>query len=123
MVRRDECSLHVDTNILLTPLAEKCSEPFSRFNATGRGEPASARCCASALSLRDFKSLCGKRATWLPTARSVERAVSFGGAKYFESDLMTTQCPTLVSMGEVRGYMHRRRGRRSVLSIACIRYC
>ena len=35
--RHDQCDLHTTTNILLTPLAAKCSQPFApaTFDATG----------------------------------------------------------------------------------------
>lgn len=45
---------------LATPLAAKCSTPFTpaMFDAGGNlVTPATARCCASALTLAEFKSL------------------------------------------------------------------
>jgi len=54
--RHAQCDLHTTTNILATPLAAKCSEPFTPADpATGR--EASAKCCASDLTLAEFRTL------------------------------------------------------------------
>ena len=48
--RHSQCDLHTTTNILATPLAEKCTVPFSpaEFDEDGnRVKSASARCCTS----------------------------------------------------------------------------
>lgn len=61
--RHSQCDLHTTTNILETPLAAKCSKPFSpaEFDATGKLiKAASAQCCTSDLTLAEFKSLRGK---------------------------------------------------------------
>ena len=62
--RHSQCDLHTTTNILQTPLAAKCSEPFQPAEydpATGEMlRPASARCCTSDISLAEFKTLKGK---------------------------------------------------------------
>src|SRR5262249_56687887 len=58
--RHDQCDLHTTTNILTTPLAAQCTQPFSpaQFDASGNlTKPASALCCTSDLSLDQFKSL------------------------------------------------------------------
>ncbi len=55
--RHSQCDLHTTTNILLTDLAAKCSEPFT---PAANGKPASAKCCTSDLTLREFKTLQGK---------------------------------------------------------------
>jgi len=76
--RHDQCDLHTTTNILATPLAAKCSEPFSPFDpanidpATGAPYPARARCCASDLTLAEFRTLRGKMDAFDPRARTVE---------------------------------------------------
>jgi glycerophosphoryl diester phosphodiesterase len=64
--RHTECDLHTTTNILAVPeLAASCREPFqpARFDTKNgrRLSPATARCCASDLSLEEFLSLRGKR--------------------------------------------------------------
>ena len=45
--RHDQCDLHTTTNILLTPLASKCSVPFSpaEFDAAGRRTKAATALC------------------------------------------------------------------------------
>ena len=54
--RHDQCDLHQTTNILLTPLAKKCRQPFSPATATS---PAEAMCCSSDITLDEFQSLKG----------------------------------------------------------------
>jgi glycerophosphoryl diester phosphodiesterase len=58
--RHAQCDLHTTTDILTRPeLAAKCSEGFSPADpATGR--KASAKCCASDLTLAEFRTLRGK---------------------------------------------------------------
>ncbi len=73
--RHAQCDLHTTTNILATPLAEKCSVPFTpaEFDDEGnRISPATARCCASALTLEEFKSLEGKMDARDANATTVE---------------------------------------------------
>jgi glycerophosphoryl diester phosphodiesterase len=73
--RHSQCDLHTTTDILLTPLASRCTAPFApaRFGEDGRVEtPASARCCTSDLTLEEFKSLKGRRDVANPGARTVE---------------------------------------------------
>ena len=58
--RHSQCDLHTTTNILAMPaLAAKCSQPFSPYDPV-TGKPASAVCCASDITLAEFKSLQGK---------------------------------------------------------------
>ncbi|WP_390591766.1 glycerophosphodiester phosphodiesterase family protein [Simiduia litorea] len=62
--RHSQCDLHYTTNILETPLANKCSQPFSPAEydpETGALiKAASAQCCTSDISLAEFKTLKGK---------------------------------------------------------------
>lgn len=61
--RHSQCDLHTTTNILATPLADKCSEPFQPAVYDAQGNlvtPASARCCTSDITLAEFKTLKGK---------------------------------------------------------------
>lgn len=55
--RHAQNDLHTTTNILATPLAQKCTRPFAP--AAG-DKPASAECRASDITLAEFKSLRGK---------------------------------------------------------------
>jgi glycerophosphoryl diester phosphodiesterase len=62
--RHSQCDLHTTTNILATPLAEKCTQNFQpAVYDPQSGEmisPASALCCTSDITLAEFKSLKGK---------------------------------------------------------------
>ncbi|MCG7972950.1 MAG: glycerophosphodiester phosphodiesterase [Candidatus Thiodiazotropha taylori] len=74
--RHSQCDLHTTTNILATPLAAKCSQPFvpAEIDPT-TGEvitPASARCCTSDITLQEFKTLKGKMDAADRSATSVE---------------------------------------------------
>ena len=55
--RHSQCDLHRTTNILETPLAERCRVPFEP--ATDEAD-AQVECCASDITLTEFKSLCGR---------------------------------------------------------------
>ncbi len=74
--RHSQCDLHTTTNILATPLAEKCSQNFqpAQYDPTS-GEmisPASAMCCTSDITLEEFKSLKGKMDAADPSATTLE---------------------------------------------------
>jgi glycerophosphoryl diester phosphodiesterase len=74
--RHAQCDLHTTTNILATPLAAKCDVPFTpaTFNPDGSlRTAATARCCASALTLAEFKSLRGKMDDFDPRAATPEQ--------------------------------------------------
>jgi len=83
--RHSQCDLHTTTNILATPLASKCSQPFTPFDAAS-GRDASARCCTSDITLSEFKSLCGKMDGFNPKASSPQEYV---GADACSGALMT----------------------------------
>jgi glycerophosphoryl diester phosphodiesterase len=74
--RHSQCDLHTTTNILATPLAEKCTQNFQPAEydpATGEMiSPASAMCCTSDITLDEFKSLKGKMDAADNTATTVE---------------------------------------------------
>ena len=55
--RHSQCDLHTTTNILATPLAEKCSSPPD-YNAERPFE--GVQCCTSDITLAEFKTLKGK---------------------------------------------------------------
>ncbi len=90
--RHSQCDLHTTTNILATPLAARCSDPFrpARFDAeTGATtEPATARCCTSDITLAEFKTLTGKMDAFDPNARTVDEYL--GGTAAFRTDLYAT---------------------------------
>lgn len=72
--RHSQCDLHTTTNILSTPLADKCSLPFqpALYDAAGNlVRAARARCCTSDITLEEFKTLEGKMDGADPAATSV----------------------------------------------------
>ena len=92
--------LHTTTNILLTPLASKCTKPFTPATLDANGKvmtPASAECRTSELTLAEFKSLQGKMDAFNPAARTVQEFV--GGTPAFRTDLYTAR-GTLMTMRE-----------------------
>jgi glycerophosphoryl diester phosphodiesterase len=95
--RHSQCDLHTTTNILAIPqLAAKCTQPFTPYNAA-TNTPASAKCCASDLTLAEFKQLCGKMDASNPKAATV--AEFLGGTPSFRTDLYAT-CGTVMSHQE-----------------------
>jgi glycerophosphoryl diester phosphodiesterase len=94
--RHSQCDLHTTTNILLTPLADKCTAPFVPANAE-TGAPASATCCTSDLTLEEFRSLCGKMDGFNPAAKTPEEYVL--GTPDWRTDLYAT-CGTLLTHSE-----------------------
>ncbi|MEM1412799.1 MAG: glycerophosphodiester phosphodiesterase family protein [Pseudomonadota bacterium] len=76
--RHDACDLHRTTNILETPLASTCAEPF-RPALLEEGvviRPASARCCAAQLTTSEFLSLEGRHDRVNPAAENVAQYLS-----------------------------------------------
>ena len=90
--RHAQCDLHATTNILATPLAAKCSMPFApaEFDPVSgaRTKPATARCCASDITLAEFKTLVGKMESANGDARTA--AEYLGGTPGFRTDLYAT---------------------------------
>lgn len=86
--RHSQCDLHTTTNILATPLAAKCSMPFTpaRYDVSGNLiQPASAQCCTSDITLDEFKTLRGKMDASNPRAKTVTDYL--GGTANFRTDL------------------------------------
>lgn len=67
--RHSQCDLHTTTNVLETPLAAKCSVPFTPEDPK-TGKDASAECCTSDLTLAEFETLCGKMDGFDPNAQT-----------------------------------------------------
>lgn len=86
--RHAQNDLHTTTNILATPLAAKCTTPFSpaQFDAAGNLiAPARAECRTSDITLAEFKTLRGKMDAANPRARTVEEYL--GGTANWRTDL------------------------------------
>jgi glycerophosphoryl diester phosphodiesterase len=89
--RHDQCDLHTTTNILVTPLAQRCSQPFlpALFDAKGtRTRAAQALCCTSDLTVAEYKSLKGKMDASNPNATTPQEFL--GGTANFRTDLYST---------------------------------
>lgn len=92
--RHAQCDLHTTTDIVNTPLVSKCSTPPD----FGQEKPfENVSCCASDLTLQEFKSLCGKMDASDPSATTVEGYL--GGTADWRTDLYST-CGTLLSHKE-----------------------
>ena len=88
--RHSQCDLHTTTNILAIPaLAAKCTKPFTPAvydEKTGEMlSPASAQCCASDLTVAEFKTLRGKMDASDKTAKTAEAYM--GGTADWRTDL------------------------------------
>ena len=82
--RHAQNDLHTTTNILLTPLAAKCTKPFTPFDPS-TNTPASAECRASDITLAEFKSLRGKMDGFNPKALTAQEFMA--GTPAWRTDL------------------------------------
>ena len=74
--RHAQNDLHTTTNILVTPLAAKCTQPFVPAVLDAEGNvvtPAKAECRTSDITLAEFKTLRGKMDAFNPAARTPEQ--------------------------------------------------
>lgn len=86
--RHAQNDLHTTTNILATPLAATCIQPFTPavLDADGRVvTPANAECRTSEITLAEFKTLRGKMDAFNPAARTVQQYMA--GTANFRTDL------------------------------------
>jgi glycerophosphoryl diester phosphodiesterase len=86
--RHAQNDLHTTTNILDTPLAANCTQPFAPavFDASGNlVSPATAECRTSDITLAEFKTLRGKMDSFNPRARTVVEYM--GGNPDFRTNL------------------------------------
>lgn len=88
--RHAECDLHTTTNIVDTPLNAQCSVPWS-------GPGSSPKCCASDLTLAEFKTLEGKMDAANPNATTARGYL--GGTAAWRTDLYTGR-GTLLTLRE-----------------------
>lgn len=88
--RHAECDLHTTTNIVDTPLNSQCSVPWS-------GPGSTPKCCASDLTLSEFKSLKGKMDAANPSATTAKGYL--GGTASWRTDLYTGR-GTLLTLKE-----------------------
>ena len=92
--RHSQCDLHRTTNILKTPVARNCTEPFTPASST---QPATAKCCTSDITLAEFKSLCGRADFANPQARSIS---AYLPNRIRKVDTPVLICPTLLTHKE-----------------------
>jgi len=88
--RHSQCDLHTTTNILKTPLADKCTRGFqpATYDADGNLlEPASATCCTSDITLAEFKMLKGKMDGANTAATTIDEYMA--GTPGWRTDLYT----------------------------------
>jgi glycerophosphoryl diester phosphodiesterase len=86
--RHAQNDLHTTTNILVTPLAAKCTQPFVPAVLDAEGKvvtPAKAECRTSDITLAEFKTLRGKMDAFNPAARTPEQYL--GGTASWRTDL------------------------------------
>jgi glycerophosphoryl diester phosphodiesterase len=88
--RHDECDLHTTTNIVNTELNASCTTPWS-------GAGSSPRCCASDITLAQFRSLKGKMDASNPAATTA--AGYLGGTAAWRTDLYNSR-GTLLTLKE-----------------------
>jgi glycerophosphoryl diester phosphodiesterase len=99
--RHSQCDLHATTDILRREdLRSKCHVP-PQFSRNGAGQilqnPAQVSCCASDLTLTEFRSLCGKMDGANRQARQVDDYLA--ATPPFRTDLYNT-CGTLLTHAE-----------------------
>ena len=82
--RHAQNDLHTTTNILVTPLATKCTKPFTPFNAS-TNTPATAECRTSDITMAEFKTLRGKMDASNPKAATA--AEFLAGTANWRTDL------------------------------------
>jgi glycerophosphoryl diester phosphodiesterase len=88
--RHDECDLHTTTNIVNTDLNASCTVPWSGAGSTPR-------CCASDITLAQFKSLKGKMDASNPAATTA--AGYLAGTASWRTDLYNSR-GTLLTLRE-----------------------
>ena len=96
--RHAQNDLHTTTNILLTPLASKCTRPFKPYDPA-HNLAADAECRTSDITLAEFKTLRGKMDGFNPRALTPEEYVN--GTPPWRTDLYSgATSGTLVSHKE-----------------------
>ncbi|WP_413205396.1 glycerophosphodiester phosphodiesterase family protein [Rhodospirillum sp. A1_3_36] len=99
--RHAQNDLHTTTNILATPLAEKCTQPF----VPAQGDtPAQAECRTSDLTLEEFLSLKGKMDAADKTATTVEAYMN--ATPHWRTDLYATGTGTLMTHAQYIALVH-----------------
>ncbi|MEM9741856.1 MAG: glycerophosphodiester phosphodiesterase family protein [Pseudomonadota bacterium] len=90
--RHAQCDLHRTTNILETPLAERCRQSFQ---SASDGKPATVECCTSDLTLDEFLSLCGRHDD---ANRQATRAEEYQRGPTYADPERYPNCGTLMTL-------------------------
>jgi glycerophosphoryl diester phosphodiesterase len=93
--RHAQNDLHTTTDILATPLASTCVEPFSPANGD---TPASAECRASEITLAEFRTLTPKMDAADRSATTVEAYLD--GTADWRTDLYSAEPATIMTHAE-----------------------
>ncbi|MEM7377876.1 MAG: glycerophosphodiester phosphodiesterase family protein [Pseudomonadota bacterium] len=93
--RHAQNDLHTTTDILVSPLADRCVEPFVPANGD---TPARAQCRTSELSLAEFRTLTGKMDAADRGATDVQAYL--GGTAGFRTDLYAANGGSLMTHAE-----------------------
>ncbi|MEE9335993.1 MAG: glycerophosphodiester phosphodiesterase family protein [Granulosicoccaceae bacterium] len=80
--RHSQCDLHSSTNILQTPLAQKCSVPPDMNNDTPFSD---VKCCTSDLTVAEFKTLNGRFDKANKKAKTLEDYLSLKNTPHAEA--------------------------------------
>ncbi len=95
--RHSQCDLHTTTNILLTPLAKKCTQDFIPFDEQNK-ILASAQCCTSDITLQEFHTLKAKMDGYNEKALTREQYTN--ATPSFRTDLYANDGGTLMTHKE-----------------------
>ena len=99
--RHAECDLHTTTNIVTTDLNNKCTVPWGGDPLNpGQPNPTTVRCCASDLTIDEFKSLEGKMDAADRSATTAEEFL--GGTADWRTDLHTSRGTLLTHKESIR---------------------
>lgn len=99
--RHAECDLHTTTNIVTTDLNNKCTVPWGGDPLNpGQPNPTTVRCCASDLTLDEFKSLTGKMDAADRSATTAEEFL--GGTADWRTNLHTSRGTLLTHKESIR---------------------
>jgi glycerophosphoryl diester phosphodiesterase len=93
--RHAQNDLHTTTNILATPLAQKCTK---RFAPASGAAPASAECRASDITLAEYKTLKGKMDAF--DKKATTAAAYMDGTAKWRTDLYAISAGTLMTHAE-----------------------
>jgi len=101
--RHAQNDLHTTTNILATPLAAKCTQPFVPADPS-TGANAQAECRTSDITLAEFKTLRGKMDGFNPKATTVEEYMA--GTPDWRTELYATDGTLMTHKESIELFKH-----------------